>query len=236
MRETVKLGVRLMLFAWWAGLLLAVVNAVTEEPIALNERLKADGARIAVIGDYAFEPVETDTSGYDAIQSVYAALDESGQTVGYVYELVSRGYGGDMVLSVGVRNGAVSGVSVASHAETKGAWHGGRSAVFAELQRSFAARRGAGRGRHERRHRVFGRGARRGGAGACARARRSRRGGGGMMDFKALRKTFLNGIFNENPTFRLVLACARRWRSPIRRPTASAWGWRRRSCWSFPTW
>ena len=26
-----------------------------------------------------------------------------------------------------------------------------------------------------------------------------------MMDFKALRKTFLNGIFNENPTFRLVL-------------------------------
>ena len=25
------------------------------------------------------------------------------------------------------------------------------------------------------------------------------------MDFKALRKTFLNGIFNENPTFRLVL-------------------------------
>ena len=26
-----------------------------------------------------------------------------------------------------------------------------------------------------------------------------------MMDLKALRKTFLNGIFNENPTFRLVL-------------------------------
>ena len=110
MRETVKLGVRLMLFAMVAGLLLAVVNAVTEEPIALNERLKADGARIAVIGDYAFEPVETDTGGYDAIQSVYAALDESGQTVGYVYELVSRGYGGDVVLSVGVT----------SHAETKG--------------------------------------------------------------------------------------------------------------------
>ena len=31
MRETVKLGVRLMLFALVAGLLLAVVNAVTEE-------------------------------------------------------------------------------------------------------------------------------------------------------------------------------------------------------------
>ena len=120
MRETVKLGVRLMLFALVAGLLLAVVNAVTEEPIARNERLKADGSRIAVIGDYDFEALQTDTTGYDAIQSVYAALDDDGQTVGYVYELSSRGYGGDVVLSVGIRDGAVSGVSVASHAETKG--------------------------------------------------------------------------------------------------------------------
>ena len=120
MRETVNLGVRLMLFALVAGLLLAVVNAVTEEPIARNERLKADGSRIAVIGDYAFEPVDTDVSGYDAIRSVYAALDDDGGTVGYVYELVSRGYGGDVVLSVGVRDGAISGVSIASHAETKG--------------------------------------------------------------------------------------------------------------------
>ena len=77
MRETVKLGVRLMLFALVAGLLLAVVNAVTEEPIARNERLKADGSRIAVIGDYDFEALQTDTTGYDAIQSAvsYTHLD-----------------------------------------------------------------------------------------------------------------------------------------------------------------
>ena len=120
MRETVKLGVRLMLFALVAGLLLAVVNAVTEGPIALNERLKADGSRIAVIGDYDFEALETDTAGYDDIQGVYAALDESGQTAGYVYELSSRGYGGDITLSVGIKDGAVNAVSVAGHTETKG--------------------------------------------------------------------------------------------------------------------
>ena len=120
MRETVKLGVRLMLFALVAGLLLAVVNAVTEEPIARNERLKADGSRIAVIGDYDFEALQTDTTGYDAIQSVYAALDESGQTAGYVYERSSRGYGGDITLSVGIKDGAVNAVSVAGHTETKG--------------------------------------------------------------------------------------------------------------------
>ena len=120
MRETVKLGVRLMLFALVAGLLLAVVNAITEEPIARNERLKADGARIAVIGDYDFEAVETDLTGYDAIRNVYAALDEGGQTAGYVYELSSRGYGGDITLSVGIKDGAVNAVSVAGHTETKG--------------------------------------------------------------------------------------------------------------------
>ena len=120
MRETVKLGVRLMLFALAAGLLLAAVNAFTAAPIARNAQLKADAARVAVIGEYAFEPLQTDTSGYDAIVSVYAALDESGQTVGYVYELSSRGYAGDVALSVGIRDGAVSAVSVSGHTETKG--------------------------------------------------------------------------------------------------------------------
>ena len=120
MRETVKLGVRVMLFALVAGLLLAAVNAVTEGPIARNAQQSADAARVAVIGEYAFSPVETDLSGYDAIRSVYAAQDDAGQTVGYVYELSSRGYAGDITLSVGVKDGAVSAVSVSGHTETKG--------------------------------------------------------------------------------------------------------------------
>ena len=116
MRETVKLGVRLMLFSLAAGLLLAVVNAVTEAPIERNQQAKVDAARTAVIGEYRFEEVETDLSGYDAILGVYAALDDSGQTAGYVYELSNRGYAGAVTL----KGGAVNAVSVSGHTETKG--------------------------------------------------------------------------------------------------------------------
>ena len=158
LREAVGLGVRLMLFALVAGLLLAVVNAVTEGPIAQNERLKADGARIAVIGDYAFEAVGADTSGYDAIQGVYAALDGDGQTVGYVYELASRGYGGDVVLSVGIRDGAVSGVAIASHSETKGLGTADEAPFFAALPGAYAGRGGGKRGRDGRRDGILRRG------------------------------------------------------------------------------
>lgn len=106
---------------WWRGFCWQAVNAVTEGPIARNAQQSADAARVAVIGEYAFSPVETDLRGYDAIRSVYAAQDDAGQTVGYVYELSSRGYAGDITLSVGVKDGAVSAVSVSGHTETK-AW------------------------------------------------------------------------------------------------------------------
>lgn len=120
MRETVRLGVRLMLFSLVAGLLLAVVNAVTEGPIARNQQAKVDAARVAVIGEYDFAPVETDLSGYDAILGVYAALDGDGQTAGYVYELSNRGYAGPVTLSLGLKDGAISAASVSGHTETKG--------------------------------------------------------------------------------------------------------------------
>lgn len=120
MRETVKLGIRLMLFALVAGLLLSVVNAVTEEPIAKNKEAKVNAARVAVLGDYAFEPVETDLSGYDQILGMYAAKDEAGNIIGYVYEMNAKGYGGSISLSMGLKDGHVSSVSVSNHSETKG--------------------------------------------------------------------------------------------------------------------
>lgn len=120
MRETIRLGVRLMAFALVAGLLLAVVNAVTAEPIARNREEKVTAARVAVIGEYTFEPVETDLSAYDCILGVYAAKDAHGATVGYVYELSNRGYAGEITLSVGLLDGQVNAVSVSGHSETKG--------------------------------------------------------------------------------------------------------------------
>ena len=46
------------------------------------------------------------------------------------------------------------------------------------------------------------------------------------MKIKELRKVFMNGILNENPTFRLLLGMC---------PTL-AWDWRPLSCWCSPIW
>ena len=119
MRETAKRAVRLMLFALVAGLLLAFVNAVTEGPIARNVEEKKNASREAVIGSYEFAAVDCDLTGYGQIAGVYAAT-ESGQTIGYVYELTGKGYGGEISLSMGIKDGQVTGVSIATHAETKG--------------------------------------------------------------------------------------------------------------------
>ena len=119
-RETLNLAVRLMLFALVATLLLAAVNALTEDRIAENTREKVNAARRQVIGECEFEEAQTDLTGFDLIKGVYAAT-EDGNPAGYVYELESRGYGGTIYLCVGVRtDGTVSGVEVSGHSETKG--------------------------------------------------------------------------------------------------------------------
>lgn len=121
MRDTVKLAVRLMAFALVSALLLAVVNALTKDTIAENERIAINAARAAVLGDYVFEKVDTDLSGYATIQEVYAGYD--GDTVmGYVYEIKSKGYASTPVsISLGVDlSGAVVGLNITAHAETKG--------------------------------------------------------------------------------------------------------------------
>lgn len=38
-------------------------------------------------------------------------------------------------------------------------------------------------------------------------------------------KIFMNGIIDENPTFRMVLGMCRRWPLRPRRATALAWAW-----------
>ena len=110
-----------MVFALVSALLLAVVNAMTKDTIAENEIIAKNKARAAVLGDYAFEQVDTDLSAYSTIQGVYAGYD--GETImGYVYELKSKGYASTPVsISLGVDlTGKIVGLNITAHAETKG--------------------------------------------------------------------------------------------------------------------
>ena len=97
-----------------AGLLLGVVYGVTKEPIA-NAKAKAkQEAFQSVLSDAdSFETVDnldTDaasellkSNGYssDAIEEVALGKDKSGETIGYVINVVSHeGYGGDIEISI----------------------------------------------------------------------------------------------------------------------------------------
>jgi len=120
MKETLKLAVRLMLFALVAALLLAVVNDLTKDKIAENTAAKVNAARVAVIGECEFEPVDTTGTEFKYVTGVFAAK-QNGETVGYVYEMESKGYGGIIRLSTGIAvDGTITGVAVSSHSETKG--------------------------------------------------------------------------------------------------------------------
>ena len=98
MRNIAKLALRLMIFSLAAGVLLAGVNALTEKPIAENLARKQNAGRAAVIGEYDFAPMEFDAQAYPNIAALYEARD--GETVvGYVYELSTTGYAGEVLLS-----------------------------------------------------------------------------------------------------------------------------------------
>ena len=118
-----------------AGLLLGVVYGVTKEPIA-NAKAKAkQEAFQSVLSDAdSFETVDnldTDaasellkSNGYssDAIEEVALGKDKSGETIGYVINVVSHeGYGGDIEIAVGIQaDGTVKGIEMLSISETAG--------------------------------------------------------------------------------------------------------------------
>ena len=105
-----------------AGFLLGLVYNVTKAPIAAQEEKTKQDAYKAVFTD-ASEFKETDFD-QDAVQKVLdaKAVDKNGETLGYVFSVTNpEGYGGDISLSVGVRNdGTVNGYETLTINETAG--------------------------------------------------------------------------------------------------------------------
>lgn len=101
--------------------LLAGTNALTKEPIAVNELKKSQEAMQSVCPDaVSFE-------GGEGLEiEVYKALDESGEVIGYAIPVSAKGYGGDVSVMVGISLegesdlGKVTGVEILSHDETPG--------------------------------------------------------------------------------------------------------------------
>lgn len=117
-----------------AGLMLGFVYELTKEPIRLQQEKAVQEACMAVLPETAgiqFEVLEyaPDTAFAEElaaegveIGSVYRAVSPDGAFQGYVVESVSsEGYGGSIVLYVGVQaDGTVGGVSILELSETPG--------------------------------------------------------------------------------------------------------------------
>ena len=119
MREILTVTVKLVAIMLIAGLALGAAYAVTEEPIAAQKAAQAEASRKAVLADASsFEAIALSDSGN--ITECYRGLDASGSPCGYAVTVNAKGFGGTVVLTVGIADGTVTGVRVTSHSETPG--------------------------------------------------------------------------------------------------------------------
>ena len=127
--EVIKNTLIMLAIAAVAGIILGVVHSVTKGPIEVMEEAKKKEANSRVfINAYSFEDVPVDTAfvkenieGAD-IGEVLNALNEDGESLGYVIEVISHeGYGGDIVIRVGLQNdGTTNAIAITEISETAG--------------------------------------------------------------------------------------------------------------------
>lgn len=121
--ELQTLSLRLMIIIAAVVLMLAVVNGLTKDRIAENEKKANDEARIALFEDAtSFEPTTVDLSEdlSKYVGEIYEATI-NGESLGFCISVSSNGFGGAINMIVGVTvDGLITGVKVVSHTETAG--------------------------------------------------------------------------------------------------------------------
>ncbi len=127
MRDILKPSVVLFIICLVVSTALAFTYAVTKEVIEERAKLDRENARRAVLSEAtAFEKIEDLESliggeaAKDKVKEAYRGLKNE-DFVGYVFTLVTKGYGGEMTLAIGVdKEGKVSGVKIGDNSETPG--------------------------------------------------------------------------------------------------------------------
>ena len=122
-KNMVKLGFVLAVFAAAACVMLAFVYTGTSKQIARRQQADLDAALKDIFPDAdGFEPVE-DIKSPDtavAIESAYRA-DRNGKTAGAALEVSRAGYSGPIKMMVGISvDGIITGVKILEHSETPG--------------------------------------------------------------------------------------------------------------------
>ena len=132
MRKVIILGLKLFLLAAVAGLALGLTNMVTSGAIAEQQVKAAEAARRVVLPSADHFTEQTAPEG---LKNAFAGYDAGGALVGKTATIVTKGYGGEIEITVGVDNGGtVTGISVggSSFSETAGLGARAKEAWFAE--------------------------------------------------------------------------------------------------------
>ena len=122
MREFVKLPLILFAIALIAGALLGITNALTKEPIKAQHELALKNAREELFKDSEFEMIDESPiyGEYENVENLYEAK-KGGDVAGYIVTLTKDGYGGAILLNIGVTtDGVITGVIVGTNSETPG--------------------------------------------------------------------------------------------------------------------
>ncbi|HEY4543354.1 MAG TPA: RnfABCDGE type electron transport complex subunit G [Tissierellaceae bacterium] len=125
MKETIKLGLTLLIIAAISGAVLAGTNEITGPIIAEMEKESTFGAFFELFEEAddfkeLDEAVLNDlTENHPAVVEAYEAVDSGEGHLGYVLKAKSGGYGGDMFIALGIsEEGTVTGIKVVGHSET----------------------------------------------------------------------------------------------------------------------
>lgn len=135
MSDMIKNALILFVITLIAGTLLGLVYQITKDPIAYQNALKVENANKAVFAsassfgednivdsDKASSIIDgsSDYSGV-TIDSVIEAYDASGNVIGYIIQITSKGYNDDIQFSMGITSdGTLNGISLISISETPG--------------------------------------------------------------------------------------------------------------------
>ena len=116
MKKILKLTVILFIVCAIVAGVLGVVNELTKDRIAEQNRLKTEKAYAAVLVADSYEKVDFDAAAFPTVDSISKAGD-----VGYVVETTFSGAQGSITMAVGVdADLKVTGISIIKHAETAG--------------------------------------------------------------------------------------------------------------------
>lgn len=126
MKETIKLGLILLLITAVSGGVLAVSNSFTE-PIIDGIRMKESFGAFYDIFPDADDFVDIDdnlldeiTSDNEYVSEVYEVM-EGEDLIGYGFKTVSGGFEGDITTIIGIDlEGIITGIRVTDHSETEG--------------------------------------------------------------------------------------------------------------------